>query len=226
MVIESGAAIDVKAAIDAGIAKALAGIAGGRTPELAKAYVKFWGEVRNVEKNAQNPHLKNRYADLEATLAVVKPALAANKLALLIVPGAASATGITLTTMLVHESGQSWVWQTDMPAKAAKAGGIGPQEAGGAISYARRYITQAIAGMAAVDDDGESASGAAEVESIPTDTDLIGKNITAFQANPGESGKDAAERLKAELEAKVSAAGDAKLAAQYIERRKALRAAK
>ncbi len=226
MGIESGAAIDVKAAIDAGVARALTGITNGRTPDLAKAYVKFWNSVRNVEKNAQNPHLKNRYADLEATLKVAKPALAANGLALLIMPGEATSTAVTLTTMLVHESGQSWVWNTTMPMKPPKAGPAGPQEMGSVISYARRYITQAVAGMAAVDDDAEAASQTDEMESIPTDIDLIGKNIITFQANPGESGKDAAERFKAELEAKVSAAGDAKLAAAYIEKRKALRSVK
>ncbi len=135
-----------------------------RSSELAKAYVAFWGQVANVVKDAQNPHLKNNYATLEATMRVLKPALAANKLALLSVPGPVRDGNMSITTMLVHESGQSWSFSTELPLGEKtdkKTGKVIPataQSAGSCITYARRYVALAIAGIAPVDDDGEAAS--------------------------------------------------------------------
>ena len=47
---------------------------------LGAALAKAQGEFGAVTKNAKNPHLRNRYADLESVMAAVSPALAANGL--------------------------------------------------------------------------------------------------------------------------------------------------
>jgi hypothetical protein len=59
---------------------------------------------------------------------------------------------ITLTTRLVHESGE-WI-ETNFSLPAGK---MDPQAAGSAITYARRYSLMAMLNMPAVDDDGEAS---------------------------------------------------------------------
>ncbi len=203
-------------------------LTGGKTPDLAKAYVAFWGAVANVVKDAQNPHLKNNYASLEATMAVVKPALAANGLALLTIPGVVRDGNVTITTMLVHSSGQAWTFSTDIPLgeKIDKKTNLrkpaGPQEMGSCISYGRRYITQAISGMAAVDDDGEAASSVASDDEREEDTANAAGAISDLEARIGAS--TTVEGLQ-ELKAAVSATGDKALVVKYLARREELKMA-
>ena len=48
---------------------------------LAAALAEAQGEVENATKNSQNPHLKNRYADLAEILNTVRPVLSRHGLA-------------------------------------------------------------------------------------------------------------------------------------------------
>lgn len=119
--------------------------------ELAAAYAKAQGAMHSATKNSINPHYKTRYADLAAIIEATREALAANGLAI------TQTTEIVgdlflLHTTLMHSSGQ-WkdsVWPLPLAGK--------PQEQGSALTYARRYQWQSIAGIAAEDDDdAESA---------------------------------------------------------------------
>ncbi len=210
-----------------------AAMAKGTKPDLAKAYVAFWGDVQNVVKNAQNPHLKNNYANLEATMAVVKPALAKNKLALLTMPGTAQHGVVAITTMLVHESGQCWTFTTEIPVgtkldkKTGEPKPVDPQVMGSCISYGRRYIVQSISGMAAVDDDGEAASNQsneAEPEAADNSADVAALTA-ALNAIKPEKGKklEAITALEA-LKPRVQAAGDSDLGQLYMKIRSELKA--
>lgn len=136
----------------------VAHLASGRFPKLAAAYVKAWNSVTTVQKNATNPHFKNDYADLQAVLQEGKPAFGQNGLALFQAPGQIVGTGADMKVQvigaLVHESGETIPLITELPI------GLKPtaQSAGSAITYARRYQSLAIFGMAPSDDDGEAAS--------------------------------------------------------------------
>lgn len=144
-------------------------------PALLKA------EMGTVVKNSTNPHFKNRYADLNAVLDVIQPALRAVGILILQPTGRGNeaATVAKVTTVFLHESGQ-WL-SCDVYLPLAKSD---PQGMGSAISYGRRYGLLALAGLAAEDDDGNAAvhhakpiapvlvrsAPAPKHESIPTTT--------------------------------------------------------
>lgn len=122
--------------------------------KLAPAFVKAWGKVSNVVKNANNPHFGNDYADLAAVLDVVKPAFASEGIGIVQLPGPMDGDKISVVMMVIHESGQRFTSTMQIPV----GGKMTAQAAGSAITYARRYGLQAVAGIAPVDDDGSAAS--------------------------------------------------------------------
>ncbi|MBA3622977.1 MAG: ERF family protein [Methylibium sp.] len=119
--------------------------------ELATSLAKAQAKIRGAAKDAANPHFKSRYADLASVWESCRDALTANGLS--VVQGAsANGAQVTVTTMLLHSSGQ-WIEDAlTVPAQQANAQGIGS-----AITYARRYALAAMVGVAPDDDDGESA---------------------------------------------------------------------
>lgn len=120
------------------------------TKDLALAQV----EMKNPVKDVPNTFFKSLYADLAAVRDAVLPVLGKHKLAVLQMP-TESTDGPALVTILSHESGE--YIQTTMLLRAVKND---PQGVGSAMTYARRYALQSIAGVAAeADDDGNAASG-------------------------------------------------------------------
>lgn len=211
--------------ITADIGQQLARVMDSSQPELAKAYVAFWGQVSVVVKDAVNPHFKNNYATLDATLAAIRPALAANRLALLSVPGVVRDGNMVISTKLIHESGQSWTFTTEMP--------LGPkataQAAGSCITYARRYVALAIAGIAPVDDDGEAASHQVSAPAPPDEGPADGTNVARLVAliaaiKPKKGGKLAAVTALESIKAEVARTGDDELVAAYVAKRTELKA--
>ena len=129
-----------------------------KTDELFKALSKFQGELENATKNAVNPGVKNKYADLAECINTAKPVLAGNGLAVIQMIGSNEEAKQTLITMLTHESGQFMSSEFVM-ADAVLMGGAGKnpvQALGSAITYQRRYAFAAIVGMAQEDDDGNA----------------------------------------------------------------------
>lgn len=120
---------------------------------LAAALAKAQANIRPASKDAVNPHFKSKYADLAAILEVVRDPLAANGLSIVQMPSTEGAK-VTLTTMLMHSSGQ-WI-RSSLTMVAAQNT---PQGVGSTITYARRYALGAVLGVAAeIDDDGNAAS--------------------------------------------------------------------
>ena len=74
---------------------------------VSKALVGAQADVGKALKNQENSHFKSQYADLSAVLEVSKPALAKHGLALTQFPGQGEGT-VTMSTLLVHESGE-WI---------------------------------------------------------------------------------------------------------------------
>ena len=130
--------------------------------ELATALAKAQGSMGGALKDSANPFFKSRYADLESVWNACRKSLADNGLS--VVQSASSAeSGIAVTTMLLHSSGQ---WMRDTLPLNPKD--LSPQGIGSAITYGRRYALAAMAGVYQTDDDGEAAHGrGAQAGSIP-----------------------------------------------------------
>lgn len=120
--------------------------------KISPALVKAINSIEGVKKASTNPHFKSRYANLESVIETAHEALSENGLAVMQGPGPLDGNAITLTTRLIHESGE-WI-ETDFSLPMAKAD---PQAAGSALTYARRYSLMAMLNMPAVDDDGNDA---------------------------------------------------------------------
>jgi hypothetical protein len=120
--------------------------------KISPALVKAINAIEGVKKGADNPFFKSKYANLESVIEAAHDALSDNGLAVMQGPGPMDGNCITLTTRLVHESGE-WI-ETDFSLPAGK---MDPQAAGSAITYARRYSLMAMLNMPAVDDDGEAS---------------------------------------------------------------------
>lgn len=128
-------------------------------PKLAAAFVKAWGEIQNVVKNAVNPHFKNDYATLDAVIDAVKPTFAKYELALLQSPAecvqlANGTTCVSLVGLLIHSSGETISIKSQIPIGDKAT----PQAVGSALTYLRRYQESAVAGLAQVDDDGQAGA--------------------------------------------------------------------
>lgn len=120
--------------------------------KISPALVAAINAIEGVKKGADNPFFKSKYANLESVIEAAHDALAANGLAVMQGPGPMDGNCITLTTRLIHESGE-WI-ETDFSLPAGK---MDPQAAGSAITYARRYSLMAMLCIPAVDDDGEAS---------------------------------------------------------------------
>jgi ERF superfamily len=122
--------------------------------ELTKALALAHKEFKPVLKDANNPFFKSKYADLAGVIESTSDALSAHELVVIQSPGRIYNGHILLTTLLSHSSGE-WI-KDELELPIAK---FDAQGTGSAITYARRYAYQAIVGVAAEDDDGNSASG-------------------------------------------------------------------
>jgi len=120
---------------------------------FAKAFIQAQGKMEAITKASENPAFKSKYADLSAVLEAIVPALNKAGIAVLQSP-AFDGEMVTVTTILIHESGASVT--SDLKLRPSK---LDPQGIGSATTYGRRYSLLALAGVAPEDDDGNAASG-------------------------------------------------------------------
>ena len=121
--------------------------------QIAAAFVKAKRGFGPALKDKTNPAFRSKYADLGACLEAVEPALLDNGIALY-QETFEDSTGVTVETVLLHESGEVMrCGKLHVP--AAKQD---PQGYGSALTYCRRYSLMAACGIAAEDDDGNAAS--------------------------------------------------------------------
>lgn len=126
-----------------------------RSDSLAKfapAFLKLQSELEPVKKDAFNPHFKNHFADLSATLEAVQPMLTANQFMFFQEPGNLN-NMLAMTTTLMHVSGEYIRSTVAFPVSKPD-----PQGFCSAITYARRYSFKSIIGLPEADDDGNAAS--------------------------------------------------------------------
>ena len=121
--------------------------------EIASALASAQAELSPAAKNAQNPHLKNRYADIAAVYEAIRETLPKHGLSVsqIIMPHESKAR---VRTLLMHKSGQWLASECLMPLDRNG----GPQGMGSAITYARRYSLSAIVGVVSEDDDDAEAA--------------------------------------------------------------------
>ncbi len=122
--------------------------------ELGKALAIFQSQVEPASKGSQGFNYK--YSDLSQVISTAKPALAANHLSVSQLLGITEQGFTTITTMLIHASGQYLSNSCIVPQLAASKNLNAAQALGSAISYMRRYSYQAILGMTSDDNDAST----------------------------------------------------------------------
>lgn len=149
--------------------------------ELAAALSAAQHELDNAVKDAANPFFKSRYADLASVREALREPFHNHGLAYTQTLDQAEA-GVVVETTLLHKSGQ-WLSGrlTVRPVKDD------PQGIGSAITYARRYSLQAIAGIAADDDDGEAACGRPAAAQKPAQKQVQAAAPAAKPAAPAQA---------------------------------------
>lgn len=141
--------------------------------EIAKALHLAQGEMSGAKKGAANPFFKSKYADLNSVVDAIREPFCNHGLSYSQFPiyedGFAG-----VTTILMHVSGE-WLQDSLMLPVVKKD----PQAVGSAITYARRYALQSIAGIPSEDDDGNAASQPAKSTKAVSDPnmDLISEAI-------------------------------------------------
>ena len=117
--------------------------------KISGALLKAQKNIKSVTKEASNPFFKSKYADLASVINACKEELNAEGITVL-----QPIDGMSVETILLHESGEFMTSQTPIVCKSAN----NPQDLGSAITYARRYGLQSFIFLPAVDDDGEKAT--------------------------------------------------------------------
>ena len=132
--------------------------------EIAAALAKAQATIKDAAKLSQG--YGYRYADLATVLQIVRPALTAQGIAVLQDTETLPSASISVTTRLLHVSGQ-WVESSPLALVIeAKKGLSAAQNAGSVVTYARRYSLAALVGLAQEDDDASAGKEAAPVEVI------------------------------------------------------------
>lgn len=152
--------------------------------ELAAALCNLQSELKPAVKDSSNPYFKSKYADLNSIWDSCRALLHKNGLSVTQTMDARDGNCSSLSTTLLHTSGQ-WV-AGEQPLNPVRDD---PQGIGSAITYARRYGLAAILGIVAdEDDDGNAAShtkrktGVIEVDDPRKES--IAKKILALGFDP------------------------------------------
>lgn len=153
----------------ASLAEALA-MVQAEIPEVLKA------ETAKIEKEGKKGYTYN-FADLSAVTRVILPRLGKVGLSFITKPTLIEGR-LYLVYKLLHVSGETEEGVYPLPSSG------GPQEIGGAITYARRYVLCSITGVAPGDDDdaaeaqaahkrGQQAPQQSEMSKFERDTGLV-----------------------------------------------------
>ena len=126
---------------------------------IAKALSAFQKDVKQPEKDGNNPHFKSKYVTLDGTVKAIHECAPKHGLSYTQMP-VTNENGVGVVTLIMHESGefiQMDPFILPMDKKTA-------QGAGSATTYARRYSLSAAFGIVSdLDDDGNEAT-----ENAPT----------------------------------------------------------
>lgn len=118
--------------------------------KLSAALSLAQAEMPEVAKNAVNPFLKNRFADLGAVIQASRPVLAKHGLSISQFP-TSDGTRVGVTSILMHSSGE-WLEDTIALELSEEKGKSAAQVAGSIVTYLRRYSWASMLGMYADED--------------------------------------------------------------------------
>lgn len=123
---------------------------------IKEKILKIQKQIGGVVKNADNPFYKSKYADINALLELIKPALNKEGLILTqpveVLPTQAGFANVVASIITDVEGGESIGSKMLLHFDEDK----GMQGLGSAITYARRYTLQSLLAIEAEDDDGNS----------------------------------------------------------------------
>jgi hypothetical protein len=163
--------------------------------QVVKALIKAQVEMGRLIKNATNPHLKSKYADLGSVIDASFDALHSNGFAVVQACGADD-RGQFVDTVLIHESGERLTSRVYLRIAKDDMQGLGS-----AITYARRYGLLGLAGLAPEDDDGQGTTKpTAKPENKPAKQQEAHKpaildKIGAMMADKSEEAKEHTREL-------------------------------
>ena len=125
--------------------------------QIAAALSVAQGSLNHALKDTigQIGQQRTKYADLASCWDAARKSLSDNGLAVVQMPSA-DGPKVTVTTMLVHKSGE-WFRHSLQMTSAQNT----PQAIGSCITYGRRYSFCSVVGISPEDDDGAAASGTA-----------------------------------------------------------------
>jgi len=132
--------------------------------EIAAAMAKAQMYIQNAHKDTKNPFFKSTYADLASVWDACRLPLSENGIAVFQMPTTTAEGAVAVTTRLAHSSGQ-WIEET-MACRPAKGDA---QAMGSVVTYLRRYMLAAAAGVAPADDDGNAAVKGGEKDAEKVD---------------------------------------------------------
>lgn len=174
--------------------------------ELAAALAKFQSENIKVVKAVKGQIGKDpyMYADIEAILDAVHPVMKECELAVSqfpgpmeIQPGATDEQGrassirlISLTSVLVHKSGQYMQSTCSMPVYEQKGIAMA-QSCGLVLTYMRRYALLGILGLPTTDNDAQSAPAQEQAPDRVVDEDYNSKWQALYQSGDWKAWKSA-----------------------------------
>jgi hypothetical protein len=153
--------------------------------ELHQALLRFQKFGVSLQKNAINPHFRNRYISLDSLMEQVLPQLNECGLVLLQIPTSEDGEPALTTTVIHAESGE-WVSGT-MRLILSKSDS---QAVGSAITYARRYALMSMLGLVADDDDDGQKSSQESREKREARQQLEGvlNELKEVDQDPGHGG--------------------------------------
>jgi hypothetical protein len=133
--------------------------------KITPAFLSAQKKIVSVIKDSSNPYYMSKYADLTAVIDACKDKLNAEGIAIL-----QPIDGMSVETILVHESGEWFSSSTPIVSKDEKD----PQKLGSAITYAKRYGLQSMILLPAEDDDGHDASQPSKSNAVAKTTTKSG----------------------------------------------------
>jgi hypothetical protein len=161
---------------------------------IATAFIKAKKEFSPALKDKTNPAFRSKYADLGACLEAVNDALLNNGIAVY-QETSEDSTGVTVETVLLHESGET-IRSGKLHVPAAKQD---PQGFGSALTYCRRYSLITACGIAPEDDDGNAASKAPS--RLQTESKIDPDKANAGFSNKQNNGPEPAAEIMAQFNA-------------------------
>ena len=157
--------------------------------EIASALAKAQELINPAAYDAANPHFRSRYATLASVMQSCRAALSKNQIA--VVQGTTvSDKNVTVTTMLIHSSGQFISDDIMIPVVQNTA-----QAIGSALTYGRRYGLSALVGIVSEEDDDAN-------EAMPPVSTTENKEVRFTpQKSNQTSNNNAPQTVKAEVKA-------------------------